>query len=275
VINSEWIKFRTLRSTWWSLTAALVASVGFGILVSTVRGNQLANGGFGPNPVSPGGSAASPGALLPHVLNDAAGVSLRGFMLAQLAVGVLGVLFVTGEYSTGMIRATLGAVPKRVPVWLAKAVVFAVCMFVVSLIAAFIAFFIGQATLSAHPIHYGVSIADPGSLRVIFGAAFYMLCVGLLGVGFGFVIRNAGGAIAALFGLILVLPLLTEALPSDWVPKTQRLLPMMGGQSLMRTGVESYNDAGLLHPGAAALLLVGYVVVLLGIALAELRRRDA
>jgi hypothetical protein len=279
VINSEWIKFRSLRSTWWSIAGALLASVGLGILISALRGNDLANNGVHFQVGSPDGTTVAPGpggapgAIFMHGFPEAAGLSLRGFMLAQLAVGILGVLFVTGEYSTGMIRATLGAVPKRVPVWLAKAVVFAVSMFVISLIAAFTAFFIGQAALSAHPIHYGVSLGDPSSLRAVFGAAFYMLCVGLMGVGFGFAIRNAGGAIAGLFGLILVLPLLTNALPSSWQPDTQKALPLFAGQSLMETGVTDYGSS--LTPGPAALLLAGWAVLLLVVGLATLLRRDA
>src|ERR1700753_624875 len=116
-VVSEWIKFRSLRSTWWSIGIALLISVGLGILFADLRGNDIMHhGGFEP---------------------DQTAVSLRGFYLAQLAIGVLGVLFVTGEYSTGMIRATLAAVPKRVPVWLGKISVFAVVTFVITLAAAF------------------------------------------------------------------------------------------------------------------------------------------
>ena len=103
IVNSEWIKFRSLRSTWWSIGVALLISVGLGhpVLRSARAATSQQHGGFEP---------------------DQTALSLRGFYLAQLAVGVLGVLFITGEYSTGMIRATLSAVPKRMPVWLAKIV---------------------------------------------------------------------------------------------------------------------------------------------------------
>src|SRR5262249_7481038 len=154
---------------------------------------------------------------------DQTALSLRGFYLAQLAVGVLGVLFITGEYSTGMIRATLSALPKRIPVWLAKIAVFAVVIFLITLVASFIAFLCGQAVLSQYHVNahiftpkgggdlnftqLGVPLSHPGSLRAVFGAALYMTGIGLLGLGCGFAIRNAGGAIAALFGLVLVLPL--------------------------------------------------------------------
>jgi len=266
VAVSEWIKFRSLRSTWWSIGVALLISIGLGIVFSALRGHDIEhNGGF-------------------EV--DQTALSLRGFYLAQLAVGVLGVLSITGEYSTGMIRATLSAVPKRVPVWLAKIGVFAAAIFVVTLIAAFIAFFTGQAVLSSyhssglfgatgfglgqtHPL--GVSLGHPGSVRAIFGAALYMVGVGLLGIGCGFAIRNTGGAIAALFGLILVLPLLAQALPSSLQVHVVKYLPLLAGTAGMNTA----TDGDQLGPWAGLGVFAIYVVVALGIGLVVLRRRDA
>ena len=118
VIVSEWIKLRSLRSTLFSLLAAVVCTVGLGILISALRANDFKQNGFTPGPGF-----------------DPTLVSLRGIYLAQLAIGVLGVLVITGEYSTGMIRATLAAVPRRLPVLWAKALVFAAVVFVVMGIA--------------------------------------------------------------------------------------------------------------------------------------------
>jgi ABC-2 type transport system permease protein len=276
-VDSEWIKFRSLRSTWWSIGVALLISVGLGILFSDLRGNDIqSHGGFE---------------------TDQTAVSLRGFYLAQLAIGVLGVLFVTGEYSTGMIRATLSAVPKRVPVWLAKISVFAVVTFVITLAAAFVAFFGGQAALSGYQFQgaifhgpggsidvisgpgsggalhsLGVSISHPGSLRAIFGAALFMLGVGLLGLGCGFIIRNTGGAIAALFGLLLVLPLLAQALPSSLQQHVSKFLPLLAGTAGMNTANPGTDQ---LAPWAGLGVFAIYVVVALGIGLVVLRRRDA
>lgn len=272
-VVSEWIKFRSLRSTWWSIGVALLISVGLGILFSQLRGNDIAtHGGFEP---------------------DQTALSLRGFYLAQLAVGVLGVLFVTGEYSTGMIRATLSAVPKRMPVWVGKIAVFAVTIFVITLIAAFIAFLGGQAVLSGFHVNgtfllgpkgniafspgggvahsLGVSISHPGSVRAIFGAALYMVGVGLLGLGCGFIIRNTGGAIAALFGLVLVLPLLAEALPSSLQNHVSKYLPLMAGTA----GMTTQSSSDQLSPWAGLGVFALYVVAALGIGLYVLRRRDA
>lgn len=269
---SEWVKFRSLRSTWWSIGLALLFSVGLGILFSALRGNDIAHhGGFEA---------------------DTTALSLRGFYLAQLAVGVLGVLFVTGEYSTGMIRATLSAVPRRVPVWTAKIAVFAAVIFAITLVAAFVAFLGGQAVLGSYHVHVGlvtgpkggiafvpgsalhslgVSITHPGAVRAVFGAALYMVGVGLLGVGCGFVVRNAGGAIAALFGLLLVLPLLAQALPTNLEQDVSKYLPLLAGTA----GMNTVDVSDRLTPWTGLGVFALYVVVSLGVGLYVLHRRDA
>jgi ABC-2 type transport system permease protein len=274
-MGSEWVKFRSLRSTWWSIGIALLISVGLGILFSDLRGNDMqTHGGFEA---------------------DQTALSLRGFYLAQLAVGVLGVLFITGEYSTGMIRATLAAVPKRVPVWLGKIAVFAVAIFAITLVAAFVAFFGGQAVLSGFHVHgafvtgpdgstgfisdqrigdwhsLGVSISHPGSLRAIFGAALYMMGVGLLGLGCGFIVRNTGGAIAALFGVLLVLPLLAQALPTSLQDDISKYLPLLAGTA----GMTTQTGTNQLGPWTGLGVFALYVVAALGAGLYILRRRDA
>lgn len=274
VVKSEWIKFRSLRSTWWSIGIVLLVSIGLGVLFSDLRGNDIVhNGGFVP---------------------DQTALTLRGFYLAQLAIGVLGVLFVTGEYSTGMIRATLSAVPKRVPAWAAKVAVFTAFVFVVTLIAAFIAFLGGQAVLGTYHLHgaitsgpkggagfipspnaplrsLGVSLSHPGSLRAVFGAALYMVGVGLLGLGCGFILRNTGAAIASLFGLLLVLPLLAQALPSSLQQHVSKYLPLLAGTAGMTTRADSTTLAPWVGLGVFGL----YVVAALAAGLIVLRRRDA
>jgi ABC-2 type transport system permease protein len=271
--SSEWIKFRTLRSTWWSIGAALLVSVGLGILFAALRGNDIqTHGGFEP---------------------DQTALSLRGFYLAQLAVGVLGVLFVTGEYSTGMIRATLSAIPQRTRVWAAKITVFAGVIFLITLVAAFIAFLGGQAVLSAYHFHglfliapngqvtvtqspthvqqLGVSLSYPGAVRAVFGAALFMVGVGLLGIGLGFAVRNTGGAIASLFGLLLVLPLLAEALPSSLQQHVTKYLPLLAGTA----GMQTVGGTDQLSPWAGLGVFALWVVAALGVGAYVLRRRDA
>jgi ABC-2 type transport system permease protein len=253
VAKAEWIKFRSLRSTWYSLGAAMVAAVGLGLLFSILRGNDVANN------MGPKGFVSTDWTL----------VSLRGMFLAQLAVAVLGVLMVTGEYSTGMIRASLAAVPGRSLVLAAKAAVIGAATFVVATIASLLAFLIGQAALSSH--HFGVSLSSPGALRAVIGGGFYLALVALLGVGLGFMIRSTGGALAALFGLLLVLPLLADALPRSIQNDVQKFLPLDAGSAIMNT----LPQPDSLSPWAGIGVFAIYVAVALGVGLVMLRRRDA
>ncbi|MDT4938426.1 MAG: type transport system permease protein [Pseudonocardiales bacterium] len=253
VVDSEWIKFRTLRSTWYSLGAALLIAIGLGILFSALRGHDIASHGgvslIGFDPVE---------------------LSLRGMYLAQLAVGVLGVLFITGEYSTGMIRASLSAVPERVPMFAAKAIVFATATFVIAAFASLVAFLGGQAAL--HQYHLGVSLTSPGAARAVIGGGLYLMLIGLLALGLGFALRNTGAALTSLFGLLLVLPVLAEALPHSWQVHVSRYLPMPAGTAIMTTGSQ-HSD--ILAPWTGLGILALYVVAALTAGLVVLRRRDA
>ena len=135
--------------------------------------------------------------------------SLAGVYLAQLAIGVLGVLIISGEYATGMIRATFGAVPRRLGVFWAKVAVFAAATLVVMSAAAFGSFLLGQRLLTTH----GVSLADPGVLRAVVGVALYLTVVGVLAVALGFIVRSTAGGVAAFVGLLMVLPAIARLLP--------------------------------------------------------------
>ncbi len=254
VAKAEWIKFRSLRSTWYSLGAAMVVAIGLGLLFSILRGNDVAN--HLDSPKHFGGP-----------IEDWTLISLRGLFLAQLAVGVLGVLMVTGEYSTGMIRASLAAVPGRSLVLAAKVWVIGLATFVLSTIASLLAFLLGQAMLSSH--HFGVSLSSPGALRAVIGGGLYLTLVALLGIGLGFAIRSTGGALASLFGLLLVLPLLAQALPSSW--HVDKYLPLPAGTAIMNTIPQSDS----LSPWTGFGVFAIYVAVALGIGLVMLRRRDA
>jgi ABC-2 type transport system permease protein len=252
VIASEWIKLRSLRSTIFSLLAAVALTIGIGVLISALRANDFNQNGFIPGPGF-----------------DPTLVSLRGIYLAQLAIGVLGVLVITGEYSTGMIRATLSAVPRRLPVLWAKALVFAAAVFVVMGIASLLAFEGGQAMLSNAGIHVG--LGTPGAARAVLGGALYLTVVGLLGVGLGFLMRNTAGAIATLFGLLLVLPAVASALPASLYNDIYRYLPMIAGIQVLTT----VQDPSLLTPwtgiGVFCLYALGAVVA----GAVMLKRRDA
>jgi ABC-2 type transport system permease protein len=252
VITSEWIKLRTLRSTVFSLLAAVVCTIGLGILISKLRANDFIHNGFRPGPDF-----------------DPTLVSLRGIFLAQLPIGVLGVLMITGEYSTGMIRATLSAVPRRLPVIWAKGVVFGLVVFVVLGVSSLLAFLGGQAMLSSAGIHVG--LGSPGAARAVLGGALYLTVVGLLGVGLGFLIRNTAGAIATLFGLLLVLPAVVAALPQSLYNDIFKYLPLSAGTQVMTT----HRDSNLLTPWAGFGVFCLYALAAVAAGAVMLMRRDA
>jgi ABC-2 type transport system permease protein len=258
VIKSEWIKLRSLRSTLIALGAAAVLVIGIGVLFAAVRSGQLA---------SPNQGRGGPGA---QGATDPTGVSLSGVMLAQLIVGSLGVMIVAGEYSTGMIRSSLAAVPKRLPVLWAKLLVFAVTTFVLMVVATLIAFLAGQAVLSSGGAA-SASLSDPGVLRAVLGAAVQLTGVGLLGVAIGAVLRNTAGSIATLFGLTLLLPGLIQLLPSGFVADVSPYLPSNAIEAFV--SVSQSSDASAPWTGLA--VFAGYLVVLVGAAAVSLRRRDA
>jgi ABC-2 type transport system permease protein len=258
VIRSEWIKFRSLRSSVIALGASAVVLVGLGLLFSAVQSGQLAGPGDGGGP--------------PVTGVDPVSISLSGVMLAQLIVGSLGVMMSAGEYSTGMIRSSLAAVPRRLPVLWGKVLVFAAVTFVATTIAAFLAFFAGQAVLSAGGAATA-SLSDPGVLRAIFGAAVDLTGIGLLGLALGALLRTTAGAISTLFGITLLLPGVLSLLPDSFSSAVGPYLPSNAVNAFMTA--EAAPGANLLSPWAGFAVFAGYIVVLLGAAAVSLRRRDA
>jgi hypothetical protein len=252
VVRSEWAKFWSLRSSWITLAATVIGMIGFGILFSAVTANRW--------PVEH---------MAAKLRFDPTGTSLRGFELAQLIVGVLGVLVVTGEYGTGMIRATMSAVPTRLPVLWAKGAVFGVVVYVVGTVTSFVAFLIGQALLSSQ--HIQTTLSAPGVLRAVFGTGLYLTVVGLLGVALGWIIRSTAGGIATLFGMLLVLPALGEALPDSWAQHIDPYLPSNAGGSIAAV----HPDPGMLAPWTGFGVFCIYAVVGVVLAVVLVRRRDA
>jgi hypothetical protein len=250
VVRSEWIKFCTVRST--VIVSALTAffMVGLGLLVSAVTHSRW--------------SRLDPVEQLPYNLVRR---SLIGVNLAQLTVGVLGVLVITGEYTTGMIRATLGAVPRRLPVLWAKVAVFAPVTFALALAASFAAFLGGQALLGSH----GVSLSTPGALRAVFGVALYLTVLSVLALALGFLTRNTAGGITALFALLIAVPAIAAALPNSWQNSIVPYLPSNAGQAVYMTHLDPHT----LHPWAGFALFCGYTAVAVGAAAYALCRRDA
>lgn len=252
VVHSEWIKFRSLRSSYATLLAAAAALVGLGALICWVTVNRWDN-------------------LPPQerLAFSPAEQSLKGFFLAQLAVGVLGVVMVTGEYSSGLVRCTLAAVPRRLPMLWAKAAVFGGVTLVMTTAASLTAFTVGQRVLSGG--HLQTTLTEPGVLRVVLGTGLYLTAIGLLAVGIGAVVRNTAGGITAVLGLLLVLPVLVEVLPGSWRDRIMPCLPGPAGQSLTALHPLPHMPG----PWTGFTVLCAYAAGALAIGAAQLRHRDA
>jgi ABC-type transport system involved in multi-copper enzyme maturation permease subunit len=258
VLRSEWTKLRSVRSTYWTLIAAVFTTVGLSALISAIYAHQY-----------PTMSAAN------RANFDPTAFSLNGVFLAQLAIGVLGVLIITGEYSTGAIRATLAAVPQRRTVLAAKATVFSAVTLVVGVVSCGAAFFVGQAILSSHGIE--AHIGDAGVLRAVVGSGIYLVVLGLFALGIGTLIRRSAGAICALFGILLVLPVLVQTLPTAWTNAIGKYLPSTAGQAIAQTVQAGPNSRGgpTLSPWMGMGVFFLYAGVALVLASITLRRRDA
>ncbi|MGI5192622.1 ABC transporter permease subunit [Streptomyces sp. CA-288835] len=250
VIHMEWIKLRSLRSTTLTLAITVGLLVGFGLLFSSLVGS-----GEGPGEDDFG---------------DPTAITLGGVTLAALAIAVLGVLMTAGEYATGTIRATLAAVPARLPVLWGKVVVFAAVSFVLMLIAALGAFLLGQSVLSSRDMDTA-ALSDPGVFRAVIGAAVYLTGAGLIGLAVGSLLRHTAGAITLVVGALFVVPGLVQLLPSSWNDAIGPYLPSSAGNAIM--AVQTEGDA--LSPGGGLAVFAVYLVVLLAGAAVLLKRRDA
>ena len=253
VLLSEFTKFRSLRSTMWTLLAAVVLMIGLGALFSAVTASQYHTFNW-----------AQKAAFNPVT------TSLNGVIFAVVAFGVLGVLLTGGEYSTGMIRSSLTAVPRRLPVLWGKLAVFAGSIFSVSLAASFISFFLGQALLSSH--HLGVPITAHDALRSVIGAALYLTVAGLIGLALGALLRNTAAGIATFTAVFFVIPLLATLLPASISNHLAQYLPSNAGSAIW--GGAAYVP-NALAPWTGFALLCGYAAVLIGAGAWRLRRSDA
>jgi hypothetical protein len=254
VMRSEWTKIRTVRSTFWTLVAAVVAMVGIAVIASEVVVHQWST--FSADD---------------KVAFSSIEVALAGAFFAQLAVGVLGVLVITTEYGTGMIRATFAAVPQRRMVLGAKALVFFLVTLVVGLVSSFIAFFTSELILGTYSgAKLNASITDPGALRAVLGAGVFLALMGLLGMAVGAVLRRSAGAITALFGLVFFLPGLMELLPHSIKDNVNKFLPSNAGSAIYR----QIPGPDVLSPGMGMLVLCAYALGALAIAAVIVQRRD-
>ena len=251
-LRVELMKMRTLRSTYLTLAVAISSLAAIGVIISWTTANDWLH-------------MRGRERLHFNPLDD----SLAGFQLAQLAIGVLGVLIIASEYSTGMIRASLAAVPRRLPMLWAKLGVFATVTFATMLPSSLFAFFVSQRLLSVR--HIQTSWAVPGVARTVIGVALYLTVVALIGVALGAILRNVAGAIATLVGVLLILPVIASALPQTWADRINKYLPSNAGQALMSFS----SDSRQMSPWRGFALFCGYAAFAIVVAAFALRKRDA
>jgi ABC-type transport system involved in multi-copper enzyme maturation permease subunit len=257
-LRSEFTKIRSVRSTYWTLLVMIVLTVGLGAIASygTTKSYQ------GP-------------------FFDPASWSLGGLFLTQLVIGVIGTLVITSEYSSGMIRTSLTALPQRGLLVTAKVAVFAAVAFVTGLISSFASFFIGQAIMSSH--HTNTTLSHPGVLRAVIGGALFLTVCGLLALGIGLLIRHTAGALTAVAGVLFVLPLLGNLLPHSWQDHVNKWLPTVAGAQIWTAVHPPHSNSasplgtgGLMFaPWTGFAVFCGYAAITIAAGLILFRKRDA
>jgi ABC-2 type transport system permease protein len=254
---AEWTKIRSVRSTAWTLILFVVITIGLTALFSWITAANW-NG-----PHAAGRDIT--------ITSDPVGFIFgAGIGLGQLTICVLGVLVITTEYSSGVIRASLLAVPRRFPMLAAKVAIFGLLTFVLAEIVAFGSFYLGSTILHSH---VAVSLSDPGVLRATLGAGLYLTVLGLLALGIGALFRHTAGAISTVIGVVLVLPILTGLLPSGWFfDHLNAYLPEQAGSLIFAV---HQNGSQLLTAWEGFGVLCIWAALVLGVAAYLLDRRDA
>lgn len=256
VVAAEWIKFRSVRSTVWALVATVVAMVGVGSLAA-----------WGSASMGGGAPVSGPGLLS------------NGSMVGQLVVAVLGVLTITGEYSTGMVRSTFAAVPRRVPALAAKAIVLTAVVLVASVVAMVLTY---VATMPFHSqLGATFDLSDGETVRMLVGLPLYLAAVALLAFAVGALLRHTAAALATILGLLLVVENVFALIPVRAFEAVSPFLPSTAGSRLLYDAEtlamvdEAMGGDVSLGPWQGYAVLLAWVAVLLGAALVLVRRRDA
>jgi hypothetical protein len=257
VLLSEWTKIRSVRSTVWSLIIYVVLTLGLSALITWLTIHAMQSGRA---PRRGSVLLADPSAFILHT----------GLLFGQLAIAVLGVLVMTTEYTTGVIRASLLAVPKRLPVLIAKCVVFAALIFVIAEIVSFCSFFIGKAIVRPEVV---LSLSQPDVTRTVIGTGLYLTVLGLFGLAIGALIRHTAGAIAIVIGLVLVVgPLLGLLDPYSWGLRVHSWFPTVAGSFITSVQPQSFQT---LSPWQGIGVFGGWIALLLIGGAYMLQRRDA
>ena len=257
-LRSEFTKIRSVRSTRWALLAIIPLTVGLGAIAT-----------YGQTKADPA----------PYF--DPTAWSLGGVWLTELLIGMVGTLVITSEYSTGMIRTSLTALPQRGRLIAAKAVVLAAGAFVTGLIASLAAFSVGQAILSSHQI--GTTIGHLDVLRAVVGAALYLTVGALLALGIGLLIRHSAGAVSAMVAVLFLLPITGNLLPHSLQDHVDKWLPTAAGAQIWTVNhpphLNSESPIGasgpMFSPWSGFALFCGYAALTLAAGLILFRHRDA
>ena len=250
VARSEWTKIRSLRSTFWTFLVTAVLTIGMGALFSfgLTTGHEPIQADF-----------------------NGAGYPFVAMFMSQLAIGVLGVLVITTEYASGMIRTSFTSFPQRGLLLAVKATVFALVTFAVSVPATFATFFISQPLLYRSTPDYGVSLTSPHALRIVIGAALYLTLCALFGVALGALLRSTAAAITGLTGILFLLPILVSFVPGSWHRNTiAQWLPSNAGFQI----IERTTQPLQFSPWVGLAVFAGWVALAFAGALVLLRRRD-
>ena len=248
-LRAEWIKFWTVRSTFWSTTMLFVLGAGLTTLVCALAAKDLASGAAGESPAS---------------------FLTWGMMIAQITAVVLGAMIVTSEYGTGMIRATLSAVPRRGAVIAAKALVLSSTLFVVGTVTAFAGYFGGNWFLDREGV--GLALTEGSVLRALFGSGLYLTGLGLLATAVGLLVRHTAAALSTVLGLVFVAGNMAFLLPGTWGEWTAKLMP---GNAGAEVAIPVSFNKGLLAPWTGFAVFAAEVAAVLLVALVAFRRRDA
>lgn len=251
-LASEWTKIRTVKSTFWTLLAGVIVSVGLSVLLAWAFASSYSD------------MDAEDKAQF-----DPAAFGMVGLNFGMVAFGVLGVMVITAEYATGMIRTSLTAMPRRVEYLAAKALVLGALVLVVGLIVSFASFFLSQLIYRTE--HIQGSLSDPGVLRAVIGGGLYLTVIALMALGIGVLLRHTAGAVTTVLGVLFVLPIIGQFLPGDWGDTVKKLLPSNAGGAIM-----SAKEAdGMLSPWTGFAVFVLYTAIVLGAAFLAFQKRDA
>jgi ABC-2 type transport system permease protein len=257
-LRSEFTKIRSVRSTYWTLAAMVVITIGISTLLSWGRVQDY---------------ASQPAAIQAHmavrITSRATQFSMFGLILGQLVIAVLGALTITSEYSTGMIRSSLTVMPRRGVVFAAKATVFTIVALAAGLVTSFGSYFIGQSIFATQ--HLNSTIGQPGVLRAVVGGGLFLGACGLLSFGLGALLRHTAAAITASVALLFVLFVLSGFLPSSWAVHVDKWIPFNAGAAIW----ENLSAQNMFSPWVGFGVFCGYAAVAVVAGAILFRTRDA